>query len=201
MSFFPDDAPPPEPPEPVELPQPAWAGPPEDVLPGAAPLALVIGRSAGTVVMLNGVRAYPTGLALQLNVRLRERAARRDLNGEVFDGPYDHEQSAQWRAGRLKWGFELSDGRRVTNVDHPGWPWRYDTGADDDGPSALLVGQGGGASNKSADRDYWLWPLPPAGPLRVVCQWLDQGIELTSHQLDATPLVEAAARATPLWTD
>ena len=49
------------------------------------------------------------------------------------------------------------------------------------------------------DHDYWLWPLPPAGPLRVVCQWLDQGIELTSHELETDVLRQAAERARPIW--
>jgi hypothetical protein len=34
-----------------------------------------------------------------------------------------------------------------------------------------------GAGDQYADRDYWLWPLPPAGRLRVACQWLEQGIK------------------------
>lgn len=49
------------------------------------------------------------------------------------------------------------------------------------------------------DHACWLWPLPPAGPLRVVCQWLDQDIDLTVTELDTQPLLDAAARAHPLW--
>lgn len=32
--------------------------------------------------------------------------------------------AARWQAGRLKWGFELADGCRVTNVD----PWPQQPG-------------------------------------------------------------------------
>jgi hypothetical protein len=49
------------------------------------------------------------------------------------------------------------------------------------------------------DVDYWLWPLPPAGRLRVACQWLEQGIEMSTHDLDTDPFREAAARAQPIW--
>lgn len=52
---------------------------------------------------------------------------------------------------------------------------------------------------RSVDRDYWLWPLPPAGSLRVVCQWLDQDIDLAIQELDAQPFLEAAQRARPVW--
>ena len=52
---------------------------------------------------------------------------------------------------------------------------------------------------RSVDRDFWLWPLPPAGRLRVVCQWLDQGIEPIVQDLDAQVFLDAAARARPVW--
>lgn len=119
MDFFPG---PPDPPDDAGLqepPQPVWMNAPEDVLPGVVPIELVLGRSESTVVMLTGVRAFPTGLQMNLAVRVRGAAGRRDLHSEVFDGPYSHEMDAAWQARRLKWGFELSDGQRVTNVD----PW------------------------------------------------------------------------------
>jgi hypothetical protein len=45
---------------------------------------------------------------------MRGRAHRRDLNSEVFDGPYTHDMRADWQTGRRTWGFELADGRRAT---------------------------------------------------------------------------------------
>lgn len=204
MDFFPG---PPDPPneDEQEHPQPVWTNPPEDVLPGVVPVELVLGRSASTVVALTGMRAFPTGLQMNLAVRVRGRVARRDLNSEVFDGPYRHDMDPQWQAGRLKWGFELADGRRVTNVD----PWPEQPNQDPSRPHPadwlwepdhpVLHGGGGGGGQRSVDRDYWLWPLPPAGQLRVVCQWLDQDIDLNVQDLDAAPFLEAAQRALPAW--
>lgn len=205
MDFFPD---PPDPREDEvqEHRQPVWMNPPEDVLPGVVPVELVLGRSSSTVVALTGMRAFPTGLQMNLAVRVRARTARRDLNSEVFDGPYQHDRDSQWQAGRLKWGFELPDGRRVTNVDP--WPeqpqqehgrghhpddrlWQPD--------HPVLHGGGGSGGQRSVDRDYWLWPLPPAGRLRVVCQWPDQDIDRTVQDLDADTLLQAAGRARPAW--
>ena len=206
MEFFPPLPEPFEVDEPDEDPQPAWLGAPDDVLPGVVPLELVLGRSDSTVVLLTGVRAFPTGLQMSLGVRVRGPVRRRDLHGEVFDGPFGHGMDADWQAGRLKWGFELADGRRVTNVD----PWPEPPDADHAGPRPVgslawepdrpvLQGGGGGGGSRSVDRDYWLWPLPPAGPLLVVCQWRDQGIETTSQELDAAPFLQAARRARPVW--
>jgi hypothetical protein len=146
MNFFPDVPPPGDRDEPEELPQPAWAGPPEDVLPGVVPVELILGRSDSAVVMLTGMRAFPTGLGMRLYVRVRGRVHGGDLDSEIFDGPYTHDRDADWQTGRLKWGFELADGRRVTNVDPPPEPPHYD---DERFPSwapdrPVLIGGGGG---------------------------------------------------------
>ncbi len=205
MEFFPI---PPEPQEAAEVPEPAqpvWLAPPEAVMPGVVPVELILGRSESTVVALTGMRAFPSGVQMNLAVHVRGKVARLDLNGEVFDGPYRHDVDAQWQAGRLKWGFELSDGSRVTNVD----PWPQGPHQDDGAhhhhdttwqPNhPVLMGGGGGGGNRCVERSYWLWPLPPAGTLLVVCQWLDQDIELSTHTLDAGPFLDAARRAQPVW--
>lgn len=206
MDFFPDPPGPPD--EPQEYPQPVWLNPPEDVLPAVVPVELVLGRSSTTVVLLSGLRAFPTGLQMTLGIRIHGPLRRRDLTAEVFDGPYDHDMPADWQAGRLKWGFELADGRRVTNVD----PWPQQPNQDHHRPHQpddvlwqpdhpVLSGGGGTGGGRSADRTYWLWPLPPPGRLRAVCQWPDQDIQTTVQDLDGSLVQDAAARARPLWPD
>lgn len=207
MDFFPEPPDPPNEDELVDPPQPAWMNPPEDVLPGVVPVELILGRSENTVVMLTGIRAFPTGLQMNLAVRVRGAVGRRDVHHEVFNGPHDDERSATWQAQRLKWGFELSDGTRVTNVDP--WPQQPNEGHErphhpedrlwtPDRP--VLTGGGGGGRTRSVDRDYWLWPLPPTGHLRVVCQWPERNIDLNVQDLDSQPFLDAARRACPAWT-
>jgi hypothetical protein len=105
---------------------------------------------------------------------------------------------ADWQVGRLKWGFEFADGRRVTNLHPwPPYPDERDPAWEPDHPA--LIGGGGGGGDRYVDVDYWLWPLPPAGRLRVACQWLEQGIEMSTHDLETDPFREAAARAKPIW--
>ena len=206
MDFFPRPPEPQDEDEVQESAQPVWLNPPEAVLPGVVPVELILGRSSSTVVALTGMRAFPTGLNMNLAVHVRGKVARRDLKSEVFDGPYRHDMDVQWQSGRLKWGFELADGRRVTNVDpwpqqpnqdhgrphHPDdWKWQPD--------HPVLIGGGGGGGGGSVDRNYWLWPLPPAGKLLVVCQWPDQDIELNVQTLEAEPFLDASRRAQPVW--
>lgn len=203
MDFFPtppdqaDD-------EPLEQQQPVWMGPPEDVLPGVVPVELVLGRSTGAVVQLTGMRAFPNGLQMNLAVRVRGPALGPELHDDVFGDHPRHGKDADWQARRLKWGFELADGRRVTSVD----PWPQPPNHDrHDHPDhrqwepdhPVLFAGGGGGGPRSVNRDFWLWPLPPAGRLRAVCEWPDQGIANTVQELDAQPFLDAARRARPAW--
>ncbi len=194
--FFPDPVRPPVEPE-DDVPQPVWLNPPDDVLPGVVPVELIIGRSDQTAVMLTGLRVFPAGLAMTLHVRTRARLRRLDLHDEVFNGPYRHDQDEEWQRGRLKWGFQFADGRRATNVDTR--PDLALAGAERTPDHAVLMGRGGGGGDRSVERDYWLWPLPPAGSLTIVCQWSHVGIEPTTSHLDAAEIVAAANRAQPVW--
>ena len=69
--FFPGPPDPPDDDGSYERPQPVWMGPPEDVLPGVVPVELILARSTSTVVMLTGMRAFPSGLQMNLGVRVR----------------------------------------------------------------------------------------------------------------------------------
>ena len=52
-----------------------------------------------------------------------------------------------------------------------------------------------------ASRWFHLWsvPLPPPGPLTIVSTWPEEGIAETAITIDAGPILDAAARATPIW--
>ncbi len=172
------------------------------MIPGVVPLELVLGQSETAVVFLTGIRAFPTGLGMSLGVRVRGPVAGRDLSNQIFDNDYrPRDVDPGERAARLKWGFELADGRRVTNMDtspyteQPDHP--HDPKWEPDHP--VLHGGGGGGGVRSVDRDYWLWPLPPPGRLRVVCQWTASNIDLTVQDIDAGPFLDAARRGQLLW--
>ena len=192
--FFPDPLVVPAPAE-EDDPQPVWMNPPEDVLPGVVPIEIVVGRSEEAVVMLAAMRAFPQGVAMSLHVRTRARLRGISLHEELFDGPYRHDQDEAWQRDRLRWGLEFADGRRATNVD--AWPDFEDPRETPDRP--VLFPGGGGGSDRAMDRDYWLWPLPPAGRLTIVLQWPLVDIERTTTPLDADEIIAAAARAQPVW--
>jgi hypothetical protein len=179
------------------------------VRPGVAPVELALGSSASTAVFLLGMFVYPVGVAMRVGERTRGHGtSRADL--EFLDAMRSADGFGRGRrAGRLEWGFEFADGRRVVANDEFPDPGRGTDLATWLPDRPVLRSNGGrmsgyvgdGESWATQDGEYWLWPLPPPGPLRVFCRWPERDIELVEHELDAAPLLEAAKRARPLWPD
>jgi len=184
VSFFDDaEAPPPAPPPDYRTPE--WLAPPENVRPATVALDLVLVRRPDLAIWVSDALAYPAGLTFGVNVQTRE--ARREPASPFF-GETD--------AGEMRFGLMLADGRKVITqrlgdmrpfLDRPDRP-------------ILRPRSGSGGSNRSS-AELWLWPLPPAGPLTFVLAWPAEGIDETSVETDATPIVAAAERAFELWPD
>ena len=71
-----------------------------------------------------------------------------------------------------------------------------------DGPVFEYRPKGGnaGEDDMSASGALWLWPLPPAGDLRLVAQWAEMGMGESSITVDGTRLRDAAAGVKRYWT-
>ena len=176
MSFF-EQPPPPAPEEPPQR-QPEWSAPPENFVGATVPFDLVLANTGDVAVTVGGMTAYPTGVAFEVRVLRREPGSEDVFFRMHHPGP-----------GGLRLGVELADGSRAIADRGAGEPGR--------GPTLTARGGGGGLSYQLG---FWLWPLPPAGPLRFACTWPDEGIDETTAELDA-PIREAAARAVELWPD
>jgi hypothetical protein len=154
--------------------QAEWVGPPENIIGGTAILDRVLVNSGAAAVVLGGAEAFPTGVILRVGAMRRPAPKLRDT--------YEH----------LRFGVGLPDGRNLV-AGH----------CDDDErePSARLMPRGGSHGPLMLSRDYWLWPLPPEGPLQIAVEWTDEGIDETVVAIDSAPLREAAGRAVELWPD
>jgi hypothetical protein len=195
MSFF---EPPARPPEgvfrAVAVSPPAWLGPPHNVLPGIAPVELIITRTDQTVVAIAGIQAYPAGFGFTLCLRLRNVSTREEqqlpylldrtpLGGDPLPDEF------------LRFGMQFADGRKATNLDQPS----YDPEHEPDRP--VLIQQGGGGGGATWDMEHWVWPLPPPGPLAFVCAWPGRAIAETRTEIDAASILEAAGRTVTFWPD
>jgi hypothetical protein len=174
MSFF---DPPPPPPEPLEEPQPPWTGPPGNELGVAVPIRYVVVRTDDLAILLDGFVAFSTGVELSLSVKSRQ--PRRDA----------HEFHRLRDDVRL--GFRFADGRKATNIGRDA--------ADREHPETVLWHRGGHGGGGELHMRWWLWPLPPPGPLGAVVAWDERGVPETEVAVDGDAILAAAARAELLW--
>lgn len=191
MGFFEPPPPPPEPPERHR--QPAWVGPPENELGVAVPVRELLARTDDLAIALLGVVAYSNGL--QLQVELRRRTEPEDVDVMHLHMRRRHARGGELAPEVLRFGVQLADGRKATNLDARPW------GADEEPTGPLLMERGGGGGGRSWSFGYWLWPLPPAGTLTIAVEWPALGVALTTRDLDTRPLLDAAARSERLWPE
>ncbi|MEU8663090.1 hypothetical protein [Actinoplanes philippinensis] len=184
MGFFDSlPAPPPSEPEPPVPPPPAWARP-DTVIGGSVAADLLIARSAEAALALTGLVGYPNGFAFTIAAVLRER----DRLGRMAQHVYPDGFAEPLPPEFLRVGVRFADGRAVTNL--AGYPRDGAT----PGRPVLLPDRGGGGGRRY-DMGFWVWPLPPAGPLTFYVAWPHHHIDETGADVDAGLLHEAAGRA------
>ena len=168
--------------------------PPENEIPVVVPISTLLARTDTIAVALIGGHAYTDGLRFDLAVRLRqEPQGSMRHRSYVMLSPYagsgdDDEQ--------FLLGVEYADGRTATNFETLGFRGRP---VDDDPEKPSLSPMGGGGGGRSFDQSFWLTPLPPAGPLLVVCAWSAFDIPETRTVVDGAAIADAGSRAVVLW--
>lgn len=169
-----------------------WREPPENVMPGATDLAVLVARTRDAAVLVHEVSAWPAGLRFTLRVRLR----RGSEAGDLLEDPilaYEVYARRRWRhrkdipAEQLRFGLRLPGGARITNLS-PGAP-----------PGPFLTEAPGGGAEGEWVYLYAAYPLPGPGVLWFVCEWPALGIGPSAAAVDTTPIRAAAARAVTLW--
>jgi hypothetical protein len=126
-----------------------------------------------------------------------------DLNA-VF-----HRSGPQMRDGivsidsGLLYGVQFPDGAKATTSSQAMYGQSMNTGQEPEGPVFEFRGKGGSSNDDeiAGAGSLWLWPLPPAGDLRLVAQWTDMGMAESSIVLDGGKLRDAAARAQQYWQE
>jgi len=160
-------------------------GPAQDEVGVPALSSFLLARTAEVVIAIRGIAAHSDGLLLSVAVLFADEQRNEDLGWSMRDFSRS--------PGRFRFGVVQSDGRSATVGTRDAPPLRAD-----DGPVLLLL-----TSTSSAlrwDGEYWLHPLPPEGQLVLGCRWPDRGVDETLVEIDALPLVKAAATSNPVWT-
>jgi hypothetical protein len=189
-------------PDPLSQPQrPTWFGPPDQELGVTVPVDRIVARSESGVVALSNAVVYSTGIVFDFAARARGLS--RSQANRLF-----HEQhlsgDAELPDSLLRIGFEFADGRRASNLGGLRAHGQIMT-PDAEPTEPVLMPTGGGGSETgtglvSLRPAYWLWPLPPSGPLQIASEWPIVAIPLTTMEVDGGKLVEAARRPIDLWS-
>jgi hypothetical protein len=193
MSFFESIPQPPPPPEPVLQRRPAWMRS-DAVIPGSVPAEAVLIRTGQVAVAIGSIRAYPNGFEFTAHVRLHGK----DEGEPGWHDPFDRHgrRGGQPPGDVLRLGLLYADGRRGATT---GGHWRPDR---DDDPGRLVLEDGSsGGTARRWDGNFWVHPLPPAGPVTFVASWPEYGAAETQAVLDGTAIRAAAARAVILWPE
>jgi hypothetical protein len=168
--------------------------PPENEIPVAVPISTLLARTDDIAIALIDAQAYTSGLRFNLAIRLRHepRGSMRHKTYEMLNAYAGGEEADE----QFLLGVEYPDGRTVTNFGRPGFPG---IPTDDVPDKPSLSPTGGGGGGRSYDQSYWLTPLPPAGPLVVVCAWSAFDIPESRTVMDGAAIAEAGSRAVVLW--
>lgn len=178
-------------------PQPPWVGPGDNVLGGLTSIDGVIAQNEEVLIAARHFIAYPEGVAFTLEILSRE--ARNITMRPIRIDPFEP-QGNETGDSVLRLGVEYADGRRATSLD-PFPKWKVG-GKRKPPPDAVELREGGARGNgRSWSFDWWLWPLPPAGPLALVVQWPARGVPESRLEIDASPLISASKSALVLWPD
>jgi hypothetical protein len=156
----------------------------------------VLARTEKVAVAVWGVAAFPTGITFSVATVLRESVDDVDLDPDMSMYHYSRLRRSGPDAlpdDLLRFGVQMPDGTKATNLmTGLSLPEGTPTGP-------VLMQRGGRGGGRVYRQGWWLWPLPPEGPLTFVCEWPAHEITLTRHEVDAGPIREAAKDAQAIW--
>ncbi len=156
--------------------------PPENEIPAALPQNLLLARTDEVAVALLGLQVHSTGVTFELTVRVRP-SARAELGHRLQELVWDRGRGT----ARFLLGVELADGRRGSSV-----PGRSSE-------DVFFHSRGGSGGDSSISQRWWLSPLPPEGPVRVVVRCPELRLAETAVELDGTAIRQAAEQVVELW--
>lgn len=137
-----------------------------------------VATAVGVEILLTNVVAFSTGFAFDVEI-LGARAKAYDVHGlEYFEGgPVK---------SVLRFGIELEDKRRATNLDRITGARRRRNG---------LISYGTSSRPDGRTVSVWSWPLPPGHRITFACDWSALGVDFTRVDLNAGAVRAAGMRS------
>jgi len=178
---------------------PPYAGPPDDELGVAVSVRQLMASSDDIAVGVTGCVAYSNGFQLSLAIRRRPGT---EPPVQHRPGAYPPEPFEM----RARVAIRFADGREGATSGHVPSDEMMDfyrswsEGKEPvEPPGPVVRPMGGGGGGTRWDLNYWVWPLPPDGPVTISCEWDAYKIPRASADLDGSALRRAGLSSTKLW--
>ena len=177
---------------------PAWGGPPDDEVGVAVGARMVIASQPRLFIALTDCVAYSNGFTFGIAVRSKDT-----IRGEWMGFPAPGKEP-DWEAG-IQIGIRFSDGRDTRGGQGPNpalmdYYREWSEGKDPAEPTGPVIGQmGGGGSDNRYDFTYFVWPLPPDGPVTITCKWPARGLQTAGKELNGTAIRTAGLKSRSVW--
>ena len=202
MSRFFEPPPDPWPEQGARVNAPPWTGRPQGPPLGAVLSDLLLARSEQAAVYIDYLDAYPEGFELEIRTSTSVAYHELDREGDAHGpDPFGRHWSIVGERRDvlppqlLRVGVQFADGRSATSIgghDRPvGGPIM----------DPLRGGGWGGGDESRFHQGYWISPLPPPGPVAVVCEWPALEIPVARHEIDAYLILDAAEKARAMFAD
>lgn len=174
---------------------PKWLAPVRGAIPGVVAIETILARTDAVGVSVASALVYPNGLEFEVVVVAEDEWTKLD---PFFSRP-DEDEEGVIPSSLLRIGVEYADGRKAMNTRERWASWLDDEGDNPAPPDPILLGgRGGGGGGHWAYR-FWLWPLPPPGPMCLVCEWPDADIPLTRREVDGKSIIDAGTRVQTIF--
>jgi hypothetical protein len=161
----------------------------------------VLAATPDVVIAVTECVAYSTGFQLGIGIRRKL-----DLEPRIFGMRGMQPRPPEPVEMTLELGVGFSDGRssehrghRPSSVTMDYYRTIQEGGQPELPAGPVISGWNGGGGGKRWDMQYWIWPLPPDGPMTISCEWPAGGIPSASQEFDGRAIRMAGESNTRLW--
>lgn len=179
-------------------PRPKWAAPPDDEVGVAVAARMVVASQPRLFIAVTDCVAYSNGFTLGLAVRSKDEIPMHMMGFGPYREPGDDagiQVVIRFGDGRDSHGGGPGPNRAVMDYYK-----EWSEGKDPPEPVGPIIGQqGGGGGGQHWNFQYFVWPLPPDGPVTVSCKWPARGLQTAPKELNGTAIRAAGLTSQSVW--
>ncbi|HEV2217103.1 MAG TPA: hypothetical protein VGV88_05960 [Candidatus Dormibacteraeota bacterium] len=158
---------------------------------------IVIAVEPRLFIAVTDCAAYSNGFTLSIAMRSKDDIPPEAM-GFVPGQGHDEDMGIQI-------AIHFSDGRDSRGGTRPSPAFmdyyrEWSEGRDPTEPAGPVIGpMGGGGGGNHWDFKFFIWPLPPDGPVTITCHWQARGLESADKELDGTAIRAAGLTSRSVW--